>query len=75
MAGSYILCNKLHNNGLMIDWSLIYWIGFRRESGIEDWERTTQLRPQIYRGRCSPQEGKIKEKVTKYFSASSFCIV
>ena len=22
MAGSYILCNKLHNNGLMTDWEL-----------------------------------------------------
>lgn len=22
MAGSYILCNKLHNNGLMTDWGL-----------------------------------------------------
>ena len=40
MAGSYILCNKLHYNGLMTDLGLIYWIGFRRESGIEDWERT-----------------------------------
>ena len=45
MAGSYILCNKLHNNGLITDLGLIYWIGFRRESGIEDWERTTWLRP------------------------------
>ena len=43
MAESYILCNKLHNNGLMTDLGLIYWIGFRRESGIEDWERTTWL--------------------------------
>ena len=41
MAGSYILCNKLHNNGLMTDLGLIYWIGFRRESGIENRERTT----------------------------------
>ena len=41
MAGSYILCNKLHNNGLMTDLGFIYWIRFRRESGIEDWERTT----------------------------------
>ena len=45
MAGSYILCKKLHNNGLMTDLGLIYWIGFRRESGIEVRERTTWLRP------------------------------
>ena len=41
MAEIYILCNKLHNNDLMTDLGLIYWIGFSRESGIEDWERTT----------------------------------
>ena len=41
MAGSYILCNKLHHNGLLTDLGLIYWVGFRRESGIEVRERTS----------------------------------
>ena len=41
MTGSSLLHNELHYNGLMTDLCLIYWIGFRRESGIEDWERTT----------------------------------
>ena len=45
MTGSSLLYNELHYNGLMTDLGLIYWIGFRRESGIEDWERTTWLRP------------------------------
>jgi len=40
MTGSSLLHNELHYNGLITDLGLIYWIGFRRESGIEDWEST-----------------------------------
>ena len=31
--------------------------------------------PYLYMGRYAPKEGKIKEKVTKYFSEPSFCVV
>ena len=31
--------------------------------------------PYLYMGRYAPKEGKIKEKVTKYFSISLFCLV
>ncbi len=31
--------------------------------------------PYLYMGRYSPKEGKIKEKVTKYFSETLFCVV
>ncbi len=32
------------------------------------------FRPYLYMGRYAPKEGKIKEKVTKYFSIPSFCV-
>jgi len=31
--------------------------------------------PYLYMGRYAPKEGKIKEKVTKYFSETLFCVV
>ena len=41
MARSYLFRYLQHYYGLLTDLGLIYWIGFRRESGIENRERTT----------------------------------
>ena len=53
MTGSYILCNKLHNNVLMTDWDSIFsiylsllvcWIGARNSSVNKFWKTLSRVR-------------------------------
>ncbi len=41
MTGSNLFRYLQHYYGLLTDLGLIYWVGFRRESGIEVRERTS----------------------------------